>query len=353
MHLSDTPRLLRHLAPLLGALERFVWEGAGSDSAPDARGGALSGLHEAVRSVPEDLRDMKPDIPWGELEPGGQGGGAQGPPVDAARQAIRSILAELGLDEGTLVYCGEAERSYAIVIDTRIEGRDARLLFLDGVLSSGEHADGSPALCYPPAVMRSFELLDSPRRALIIGIAGGTMVGIVRRSFPGIEIDCVDIDSRAVEIGKRFFSLREGGRTRIHITDGRDFVRGAPGPYDLVVMDAFAGLSPVPHLSSVEFAREIKSRLSPGAVCAVNVIARVERAGYLQHAYGTWRSAFSDVIALPLCAEGDTFNVVLIATDRDTSAFRRANSEAVFEMEFDPAQVFTDSDSRIRELSPY
>ena len=344
--------MLRALMPFLSALDRYC-AAAGSGSPDDGGGLLLAAVCDAARSVPGDARAMCPSIQWGHFDGAGRGdGGPEGMP-GAALAAKAAILAELGLDEGTLVHYADTEYSFAIVMDSTVEGRPARLLFLDGVLSSGEYADGGPALYYPREVMRAFELLDSPKRALVMGVAAGTIVNILRRSFPEMRVDCVDIDPGVVEIGKKFFTFRDGGMVRTFIADGRRHLEGNAGPYDFVVMDAFMGLSPVPHLSSVEFVRELKAKLSPGAVCAVNVIAKVERAGYLQHAYGTWHSAFTDVIALPLCGEGETFNIVLVATDRDTRRFREKNASRIFGMEHDPSQTLTDKNDRILGLSPF
>ncbi len=312
----------------------------------------LAMLRSLSVAAPAKLRQARPSIPWVGLSRIGLG-----KPADSVTallsDAKSAILSEFGLDSGALVHCEKTASSFAAIIDSAIEGKGARLLFMDGVLSSAEYKDGSPALYYPPYLMRSFELLQSPREALVIGVAGGTIVEVLKRAFPRIHVDGVDIDSRVMELGKAHFSLKEDSRTTLHTRDGREFVEKSGKRYDMAVIDAFRGLRPVHRLSTVEFARSLRKAMVPGGVCAINVIAKVERAGYLQHCYGTWRSAFKNVFALPVCREGEVFNVILVATDKDTQDFEKRNSHLIYPMDFDPGQACFDPGDPIDALSPY
>jgi len=342
-------------------LERLVWileaiqslEGSPTDSAESRA--ALRKLRSLAGAAPAGLKKMRPSIDWDALCAIDKGGKAPGDRFlgRVLPEAKTTILDEFNLDSGKLVHAGRTDASFAAIFDTSLSGRAVRCLYMDGVLSSAEHADGSPALLYPPVVMRSFEMLGDPRRGLVIGVAGGTMVGILRRAFLKMHVDAVDVDRGAVALGKKYFSLKGNGRTSIHIADGREFVQAAKAKYGIIVIDAFCGISPVPGMATVEFVSEAKAALDSGGVCAINIIAKVERGGYLQYAYCTWRSVFRNVFLIPLCSEGGVFNVVLIATDADSKGFESQNADAIYRMDFDKSKVFTDKDNRIRELSPY
>jgi hypothetical protein len=316
---------------------------------------SIEELRALAMDAPPGLKEMRPSIPWERLQALRLKGN------DSIGFAFRelvpmvknAVLAEFGLESGTLVHSGRTGYSYAAIFDSLMDGKPVRCLFLDGILSSAEHPDGSPALFYPSFVIRSFGLLKNPERALVLGVAGGTIIEVLKGAFPNIHVDGVDIDGDAITLGKRFFSLKEDARTKLHECDAREFIQKSADKYDIAVMDAFAGISPVPHLATVEFAHEMKSRLTQGGICAINIIAKVERGGYLQYAYDTWRSAFSNVLVFPLCREGELFNVILVATDADTRAFEERNYGDIYAMEFDPKRVLTDANNRIRELSPY
>ncbi|MCI0504071.1 fused MFS/spermidine synthase [Candidatus Micrarchaeota archaeon] len=349
-HLEHIVRMYR----LVQDIERLMTQGSRPSCSGDVRA-HLQNLRMLARSAPGGLKDGYPSYNWAGLSRMSLRNDSEtGRAVrNFVPQIKAAVLAEFGLKWGTLVYSGMTEASFAAVFDSEIDGRDARCLFLDGVLSSAEFRDGSPALLYPPLIMRSFGMLKSPRRGLVLGVAGGTMVEILKHEFPKIHVDGVDIDAEAVDLGRRFFSLKVDSRTALHMCDAREFVHKSKKKYDIAVMDAFAGISPIPHLATVEFAREMKSAMGKGGVCAINIIARLERTGYLQYAYDTWRSAFASVFVLPLCKEGELFNIVLIATDADSRAFKERNEGAIYPMDYDASRVFTDRDNRIRELSPY
>jgi len=316
---------------------------------------SIEELRALAMDAPPGLKAIRPSIPWERLQALRlDGDGSLG---FAFRELVpivkNAVLAEFGLDSGTLVHSGRTGYSYAAIFDSVMDGKPVRCLFLDGILSSAEHPDGSPALLYPPIVIRSFCLLKNPKRALVLGVAGGTIIEVLKCAFPSIHVDGVDIDGEATALGKRFFSLKEDARTKLHECDARAFVQKSGDKYDIVVLDAFAGISPVPHLATVEFVHEVKSRLGKGGICAINIIAKVERDGYLQYAYDTWRSVFKSVLVLPLCREGELFNIIMVATDADTRAFEERNYGDLYAMEFDPGRVLADKDNPIRELSPY
>ncbi|MFH0884450.1 MAG: fused MFS/spermidine synthase [Candidatus Micrarchaeota archaeon] len=342
---------LERLAHMLEAIQSL--EGRLGNDAKSAA--AFKRLRSLAREAPAPLKSIRPSIEWGALEAIGDFGSTQKKhSPDGMLQRVKSaILNEFNLDSGTLVYAERTDSSFAAIFDSSLDGRPVRCLYMDGVLSSAEFSGGSPALLYPPFVMRSFEMLKNPSHGLVIGVAGGTMMEVLKRAFPAIHVDGVDIDKEIISLGKKFFSLKEDGRTSLHIADGRKFIRSAGKKYSIIVIDALCGISPVPDMATVEFASEVKSAMGPGGVCAINIIAKVERGGYLQFAYDTWRSVFRNVFVLPLCKEGELFNVVLIATDADSKGFGKQNSDAIYPMDFDPSRVFTDHDNRVRELSPY
>jgi spermidine synthase len=342
---------LERLAHILEAIQSL--EGCRGKK-PDSAG-VLSRLRSLAREAPARLKSIRPSMEWEALESIDENGGAQkNRTLDKALHRVKTaILDEFNLDSGTLAYAGRTDASFAAIFDSSIDGRPVRCLYMDGVLSSAEFSDGSPALLYPAFAMRSFEMLENPGNGLVIGVAGGTMVEILKRAFPNMHVDGIDIDSGIVSLGKRFFSLKEDSRTAFHIADGRKFIQAAAKKFNLVVIDAFCGISPVPGMATVEFASEVKSALDANGVCAINIIAKVERGGYLQYAYDTWRSVFRNVFVMPLCTEGGVFNIVLIATDADSKGFEKHNSDSIYLMDFDPSRVFTDQDNRIRDMSPY
>lgn len=130
-------------------------------------------------------------------------------------------------------------------------------------------------LGYVRATMIGLAYLDQPRRALVVGLGGGSIPMALRRWFPEMEIDVVELDPVVVEVARTWFGVEEGARLRLEVADGRTFVedaarRGMP-PYDLIVLDAF-GEDAIPRaLSTREFLESIDAVLAPDGRVVANL----------------------------------------------------------------------------------
>jgi spermidine synthase len=115
-----------------------------------------------------------------------------------------------------------------------------------------------------------------PERILVLGLGGGVIPREMHHYFPAIEIHVVEIDPEIPLIAKRFFGFREDDKLRIHIADGRMFIkkqlRHDPVPkYDLVILDAFNSDYIPFHLMTKEFLEEVKGVLAEDGVVIANV----------------------------------------------------------------------------------
>jgi len=113
-----------------------------------------------------------------------------------------------------------------------------------------------------------------PGRALVLGLAGGTVARQLLHFFPGrvTGIDGVEIDPAVLELGVRFFEL-DPARVRILTRDARAILRALPaGGYPLIVADVYASQVYIPpHLASREFFEEAGRTLRPGGVFGINL----------------------------------------------------------------------------------
>ena len=73
------------------------------------------------------------------------------------------------------------------------------------------------------------------KNCLILGLGGGTVVGLVRKYWPLAKVTGVEIDPVMVELGEKYLGLKG---VKVKIQDAFDFpVQG----YDLVVVDLYCG----------------------------------------------------------------------------------------------------------------
>src|SRR5262249_6869089 len=113
--------------------------------------------------------------------------------------------------------------------------------------------------------------LTEPRRSLVLGMGGGTLVRLYLHVYPDIQIDGVDIDPEMIRLGKRFLGLREDPRLRIFFDDARAFLAKTPrAPYDLVVVDLWQGGVFIPYYAVTrEFFALGRERLAKNGVLTI------------------------------------------------------------------------------------
>jgi spermidine synthase len=129
---------------------------------------------------------------------------------------------------------------------------------------------------YPQMMMGALYVKPEPRTALIIGLGGGTIPRALVETLPQVRIDAVEIDPAVVRVAKQYFHFAEGERLRVHVADGRVYVKQALREgrrYDLIMLDAFDHEYIPEHLLTREFLTEVKTLLAPDGVLAANTFS--------------------------------------------------------------------------------
>jgi len=126
-----------------------------------------------------------------------------------------------------------------------------------------------------------------PRRALKIGLGGGSLVKFFWRRLPWLRMRVVELDERVVKVARAQFHLpADDARLCVAIGDGAEAL--APECCDLLVVDAFADEHPPKALVSQAFFDAAWLALEEPGALVLNLmnddpklderIARVERA---------------------------------------------------------------------------
>jgi spermidine synthase len=144
-------------------------------------------------------------------------------------------------------------------------------------------------------------------RIAILGNAGGTTARSFRLTSPQVRIDGVEIDPVVTEAGNRYLDMA-GPNLTTHEADARFWLAGDRGPFDAVIVDAYRQPYIPFHLSTVEFFEEVRDRLAPGGVAAINVGTPPDQTEVVDRIASTMRSVFPAV----LTARYGTFNSVLL-----------------------------------------
>ena len=244
----------------------------------------------------------------------------------------------------TTIFQANSEYYDIIVVDNvSFNNRTGRILLLDSAYSSGETPDGSSLFNYVNEGKKLYSLSSNPKRALVIGVGAGTQIEDLKKEFPDLIVDGVEIDPKVAEAGSKYFSLKLDNRTNIFIDDGRRYVKSTQRKYDIVVLDVFRGRSVPFHLTSIEFVKELKNVTNPDAIIIMNLISAVEgeKSRFLQLIYNTYSSEFSNVYILPLGDEPEkSQNVIMVVSDSNLSS--RLNNSKVRSIKPNISQIVTD-----------
>lgn len=129
---------------------------------------------------------------------------------------------------------------------------------------------------YTRMMMTSLLLQPQPKRALVIGLGGGTLPLALDALFPELRQDVIEIDPAVTRVAREWFGFNPSDRVRVFEQDGRVFVKRAQvrgERYDLIMLDAFNGEYIPEHLMTREFLSEVRGLLAPGGVLAANTFS--------------------------------------------------------------------------------
>lgn len=108
------------------------------------------------------------------------------------------------------------------------------------------------------------------RRILILGVAGGSAVKILRQYFPQAKITGIEIDAKMIEIGKRFFNL-DKYQAKIIIQDVFIFIdQLKQKKYDLIIVDLLLGRKIPQRLREKPFLVKLKHLLGQNGIVIFN-----------------------------------------------------------------------------------
>jgi spermidine synthase len=172
--------------------------------------------------------------------------------------------------DGKVLYEGESPYQFVQVVRQR-DGDTVLHLNEGWAIHSITPAKGVLTGGYYDAGLTLPLLNDAPAgRMAILGNAAGTVANQFGAIWPRTRIDGVEIDPLVTEIGRRYFRMDNPNLT-VHTADARFWLRGAPGPFDAMFVDAYRQPYIPFHLVSREFFREVADRLGPDGVLMINV----------------------------------------------------------------------------------
>jgi spermidine synthase len=127
-------------------------------------------------------------------------------------------------------------------------------------------------LAYTRSMMGFLLFAPAPRRALLVGLGGGSLVKFIHQRVPECASEVLEINPDVVSIARRYFQVPASDeRLVVRVCDGGEFV-ARPGPgYDAILVDGYDGDALVEALSSRAFFAACLRRLDAGGMLVVNL----------------------------------------------------------------------------------
>ncbi len=171
---------------------------------------------------------------------------------------------------------------------------------------------GHLELPYARTILAAFAICERPQRVLVVGLGGGTIPMFLRKHYPDLVIDAVELDPEVVNVAKQYFGFREDPRMRVYVADGRRFIEQCRVPYDIIFLDAF-GCDSVPYsLTTEEFLQSVRRAIVADGIVVGNIWSR--GANRLHDSMiRTYQEVFDDLYILGVRLAG---NEILIASAR-------------------------------------
>lgn len=236
-------------------------------------------------------------------------------------------IAQTGCEVETTYHC-------AVVREDPLNP-SGRTLVLDGLRHSYVDLDdpGHLEFAYVRALAAvsdsQLPAAPQPLRAYHLGGGGVTFPRYLHHVRPGTDNVVSEIDAGVVAVDEEFLGLDDDDGVEVRIEDGRRGLdRIATASRDLVVGDAFGGVSVPWHLTTVEALEQVRRIVGDDGVYAVNLIDHPPL-GFARAELATLREVFDHVAltATPATLAGDDGgNLVAVASMRPLDLVALADS---------------------------
>lgn len=108
-------------------------------------------------------------------------------------------------------------------------------------------------------------------KCLILGLGGGTIAQLISEKFPEAEMVGIELDSKVIKLGQKYFNLGEISNLEIILGDAFEKIQDLKiGNYDLILVDLYCGREFPVEAESEKFLKIIKKLLTPDGLAVFN-----------------------------------------------------------------------------------
>ncbi|RTL51398.1 MAG: spermidine synthase-like protein [Rhodocyclaceae bacterium] len=125
--------------------------------------------------------------------------------------------------------------------------------------------------------MMSFLLFHPrPRRIVLIGLGGGSLIKYCYTRLPATHLTAVELDPDVIALRDAFLLPPDDERLQVLQADGAEYLAEAEKGIDVLLVDAFDKIGFAPTLANKAFFEQAKAKLSGSGVLVVNLAGEAE-----------------------------------------------------------------------------
>lgn len=189
---------------------------------------------------------------------------------------IQGPIKPPGVTDGNGTLIAEHESGYNYIQVVKV-GSETQLILNEGV---GIHSIYNPYQVLTQGPWDYFMVApyfnkppftpDKVHRIAIIGLGAGTSAREFTAAYGPLPIDGVELDGSIVDMGRKYFHMNEPNLNVI-VQDGRYYLQTTSHKYDIIGIDAYQQPYIPFQLTTTDFFREVRSRLTPTGVAVINI----------------------------------------------------------------------------------
>ena len=155
-----------------------------------------------------------------------------------------------------------------------IDDGKSRYLYFNVRLMQSEMSLKAPndlAIRYTQKMMAFLLFQPRPKRIVLIGLGGGSLIKFCYHKMPGTQLTAVELDPNVIAFRDTFLLPPDDERLQVLEADGAQFLETTEKGIDALLVDAFDKTGFAPSLANREFFDKAYAKLSGNGVLVINL----------------------------------------------------------------------------------
>ena len=160
-----------------------------------------------------------------------------------------------------------------------IDDGKSRFLYFNVRLMQSEMSLKAPhdlAIRYTQKMMAFLLFQPRPKRIVLIGLGGGSLIKFCYQRMPGTQLTAVELDPNVIAFRDTFLLPPDNDRLQVLQADGAEFLESTDKGIDALLVDAFDKTGFAPSLANREFFDNAYAKLSGNGVLVINLAGEKE-----------------------------------------------------------------------------